>query len=160
MTAPLLYRKRLIPDELILLKDDELLFRDERCIVTRWNTIRPKKDLHHGLSCYYLQDGIKVSKFYTRDNELLCWYCDIVTHSYDSTADTYIFTDLLADVLLYPNGNIKVLDLDEMADAAEQQLITQDMLLYGMRRTNWLLQQIYDGSFSKMQTFINQCETL
>ena len=63
MKPPILYRKRLIPDECILLKDDILLYRDEDILVTKWNTIRPKKDLHHGMSCYFLKKGIKVSKF-------------------------------------------------------------------------------------------------
>lgn len=160
MTSPILYRKRLIPDELLLLKNDEILYRDDQQIVTRWNTIRPKKELHHGLSCYFLPEGIKVSKFYTRENELICWYCDIVTHSYDAASDTYIFTDLLADVLVYPDGSIKVLDLDEMADAAEQGILSKELLFYGMRRTNWLLNEIYRGAFSKMQELINQCEQL
>ena len=38
-----LYRKRLIPDEIIELKDDKILFRDENYVITKWNTIRPKK---------------------------------------------------------------------------------------------------------------------
>ena len=104
MKRPILYRKRLIPEECILLKDDELLYRDEKKIITRWNTLRPKKDLHHGFSCYFLDKGIKVSKFYKADGSLICWYCDIVTHSYDKATDTYVFTDLLADVLVYPDG--------------------------------------------------------
>lgn len=43
MTSPILYRKRLIPNECILLKDDILLYRDEEILITKWNTIRPKK---------------------------------------------------------------------------------------------------------------------
>ena len=113
MKRPILYRKRLIPEECILLKDDELLYRDEKKIITRWNTLHPKKDLDHGFSCYFLDKGIKVSKFYKADGSLICWYCDIVSHSYDEATDTYIFTDLLADVLVYPDGRIKVVDLDE-----------------------------------------------
>ena len=71
MKRPILYRKRLIPEECILLKDDELLYRDEKKIITRWNTLRPKKDLHHGFSCYFLDKGIKVSKFYKADGSLM-----------------------------------------------------------------------------------------
>ena len=159
MNTPVLYRRRLIPDELLLLKNDVVLHRDEHSIVTRWDTLRPKKDLHHGVSCYLLQKGVKVSKFYTRDNELICWYCDIVTHSFDRATDTYIFTDLLADVLLYPDGLIKVVDLDELADAAENGLLPNDLLLYGLRRTNWLLSLIYSGSFSKIQAFMSERES-
>lgn len=71
MARPILYRKRLIPEECVLLKDDRVLHRDEKIIVTGWNTLKPRKDLHHGFSCYYLQEGIKVSRFYREDNSLL-----------------------------------------------------------------------------------------
>ena len=156
MNAPILYRRRLIPNETLLLKDDVTLYRDENRIVTRWNTIRPKKELHHGLSCYLLDKGVKVNKFYDRSGRLICWYCDIVSYSYDASSDTYIFTDLLADILVYPDGSLKVVDLDEMADAVEQGLLSGEMLLKGLRRTNWLLSKIYDGSFCEIRDFINQ----
>ena len=53
-----IYRKRLIPEECILLKDDILLYRDEHVIITKWVTLHPKKDLDHGLSCYFLEHGV------------------------------------------------------------------------------------------------------
>ena len=92
MAGPILYRKRLIPEECVLLKDDRLLYRDDQIIVTGWNTLKPRKDLHHGLSCYYLQEGMKVSRFYREDNSLLYWYCDIVDYDYNVKTDTYIIT--------------------------------------------------------------------
>ncbi|MDE6212138.1 MAG: DUF402 domain-containing protein, partial [Lachnospiraceae bacterium] len=71
MADPILYRRRLIPEECVLLKDDKLLHRDSRIIVTSWNTLKPRKDIHHGCSCYYLEDGFKVSRFYKEDGSLL-----------------------------------------------------------------------------------------
>ena len=71
MKIPALYRKRLIPDECILLKDDIIISCDENVILTKWNTLKPKKDLHHGYSLYLLNEGIKVSKFYREDNSLI-----------------------------------------------------------------------------------------
>ena len=50
-----LYRKRFIPNEIIPLKDDVILYEDDDIIVTKWNSLRPKSDLHHGYSCYYLK---------------------------------------------------------------------------------------------------------
>ena len=38
-----LYRKRIIPEECILLEDDEILYLDQEVIITKWNTIHPKK---------------------------------------------------------------------------------------------------------------------
>ena len=67
MDKPKLYRKRIIPEEIICLDKDEILYSDEGHIVTRWNAIKPKKVLHHGCSCYFLKEGFKVSKFYRED---------------------------------------------------------------------------------------------
>ncbi len=71
MTTPTLYRRRIIPDECILLKDDVILSCDEERIVTSWHALHPKKDLHHGGSCYFLKEGFKVSKFCRMDGSLL-----------------------------------------------------------------------------------------
>ena len=40
-----LYRKRIIPQECILLENDEILYLDQEVIITKWNTIHPKKTL-------------------------------------------------------------------------------------------------------------------
>ena len=75
---PVLYRKRMIPEECVLLKDDKVLELTDDIIITKWNTLKPKRELHHGFSCYFLKHGFKVSKFYRADNSLMYWYCDIV----------------------------------------------------------------------------------
>ncbi len=142
---PILYRKRLIPNECIRLDQDEVLFRSDQVLVTRWHTIRPKKDLDHGVSCFLLEKGWKISRFLTRENELICWYCDIMDYTYEAETDTYIFTDLLADVLLYPSGDIRVVDLDEIAEALEQRLLEQRQVCLCMRRLDSLLREIYGG---------------
>lgn len=151
MADPILYRKRLIPEECILLKDDRVLHRDERIIVTGWNSLKPRKDLHHGFSCYYLDEGIKVSRFYREDDSLLYWYCDIVDYDYDEAADTYVVTDLLADVIVYPDGFVKVVDLDEFVTARESGILSEDMLKKALLRLDYLLRTIYAGEFPRLQ---------
>lgn len=158
MKTPILYRKRLIPDECVLLKDDILLYRDSEVIITKWNTIRPKKTLHHGFSCYFLKQGIKVSKFYDHDGNLMYWYCDIVEHTYQEDTDTYVFTDLLADVIIKPDGYVKVVDLDELADAVEAGIITQEQLNRSLRTLNNLLTLIYNGGFFTLTKYIENQE--
>lgn len=59
-----IYRRRMIPDECILLKDDIILEQTKDLIVTKWNTLKPRRDFHHGYSCYFLSYGYKVSKLY------------------------------------------------------------------------------------------------
>lgn len=151
MTNPILYRKRLIPDECVLLKDDIVLYRDDQMIVTGWNSLKPRKDLHHGCSCYYLSEGFKVSRFYQEDNSLIFWYCDIVDYSYEQAADTYVVTDLLADVIVYPDGFVKVVDLDELVTARQSHILSDQMLDKALLRLNRLLQIIYGGGFSSLQ---------
>ena len=122
MKKPAIFRKRLIPEECILLKDDVLLYCDAKLLITSWNTLKPKKDLDHGISCYFLNQGYKISKFYNHEGTLISWYCDIIDYTYDPDSDTYVVTDLLADVILYPDGFVKVVDLDELAEAFEKRL--------------------------------------
>ena len=156
MDQPILYRKRLIPEECVLLKDDIILFQDEKLIITKWNTLHPKKDLHNGYSCYCLDKGIKISKFLDADDHLLCWYCDIITYSFDPVENAYVFTDLLADVILKPGEQIEVVDLDELADACELELITPKQLILSLRQLDELLKCIQSGEFSVYQSLLNQ----
>lgn len=155
MPTPILYRKRIIPDECVLLKDDKILHRDEQIIVTGWNSLKPRKDLHHGYSCYFLKEGYKVSKFYREDNSLLYWYCDIVEYDYHPDTDTYIVTDLLADVIIYPDGFVKVVDIDELVTALNEKLISEDTLKKSLLNLNSLLEIIYSGTFDKLTEPIN-----
>lgn len=74
----------------------------------------------HGCSCYYLKEGFKISKFYRHDGSLLYWYCDIVEYTSRPEDNSLIVTDLLADIILYPDGRMHVVDLDELAEALER----------------------------------------
>ena len=155
-----LYRKRIIPAECVFLKDDILLYRDSEVIVTKWCTLRPKKTLSHGYSCYFPERGFKVSKFYDHDDQLISWYCDIIQskHSTQDGAEVYVFTDLLADVVVYPDGQVRVVDLDELADAQRDQLIRPDELQAALRHLDRLLKIIYKGAFDTLQKYINTAE--
>lgn len=139
-----IYRKRLIPDECIPLKNDILLYGDDSILITKWNTLKPRSDFHHGYSCYYLKEGCKVSRFYKEDGTLLYWYCDIITHTVENENDL-IITDLLADVIIYPDGFVQVLDLDELCTAKEKGLITENQFFLSIKQLGNLLDIIYSG---------------
>ena len=155
-----LYRKRVIPEECLLLDKDVILYRDPEVIITKWDTIHPKKTLHHGYSCYFIDRGFKVSKFYDHDGNLISWYCDIICHTYDPETETYVFTDLLADVIVYPVGFVRVVDLDELADAFRDRLITAEQMQMALRRLDKLLSLIYKGAFPKLQKYIEDYEAM
>lgn len=151
-----LYRRRLIPDEIVHLKEDVVLYHDDTVIITKWKTIKPRKDMDHGFSAYLLKEGIKVSKFYRADNSLLYWYCDIVDYEYDVTTNSYTSTDLLTDVVLYPDGQIRVLDLDELAEASVKDMITKDQLHSALVRTDKLLRTMYTKTFDQYTKLIDR----
>ena len=155
---PSIYRKRMIPDECVLLKDDVILEMNEDIIITKWNTLKPRRDFHHGYSCYYLNMGIKVSKFYREDNTLLYWYCDIVDYKYEEKDNSLIVTDLLADVVIYPDGFVKVLDVDELARALEKNICPVDLVIKGLKRLDNLLSFIYDDKFDILTNHIERIE--
>lgn len=151
-----LYRKRYIPAGCILLKDDVIVEQTQDYILTTWHTINPKTAFDHGSSCYLLKNGVKISKFYKPDGELLYWYCDIVEYDLNEDQNTLTVIDLLADVIIYPDGRTKVVDLDELADALDQNLITQQQATACLRQLNNLLALLYRDKFDRFQAILNQ----
>lgn len=150
-----LFRKRYIPAECIPLNEDVIVEQNEEYILTTWHTINPKTTFDHGCSCYLLKDGLKISKFYKPDGSLLYWYCDIVEYEFNDTKDVLTITDLLADVKIYPDGRIKVVDLDELADALERNLITQKQMIASLRQLDHLLSLLYRDKFDRLQAILN-----
>jgi predicted RNA-binding protein associated with RNAse of E/G family len=138
------FRKRLIPSECIHLKDDLVLYQDDEYIITRWKTFRPKDGFVGGLSLYCIKQGYKISRFFKEDGTTAYIYCDIIDTEYTRETDTYVFTDLLADVIVYNDGTVKVVDIDELADALEQGTLSVPMLSLALRRLDSLLSIIYD----------------
>lgn len=153
-----LYRKRYIPNESILLKDDNILFADDKLIITSWKTLKPRKDISYGYSAYFMDKGFKISKMFHADGHLVYWYCDIIDTEYQKETNTYVFQDLLADVLIYPDGSVKVVDLDEIADLLEKGIIDSTTASKALRILNGLLTLIYEGTFSEYQQIINNIE--
>ncbi len=150
MAAPILYRKRLIPDECILLKDDVVLHWDEKNIITSWKALHPGKDFTYGYSMYCLEQGWKISKFYHPDHTFARWYCDIVDYDIDHDKNTVVSIDLLADVIIDAGGYSKVVDLDELSDAFEQGLLSNALLKKSLLNLNRLLSVIYAGRFTEL----------
>lgn len=152
MNVKTLYRKRIIPPGCTHLKDDIIVEQNEEYIITKWVTLNPKTEFSHGCSCYFLQDGIKVSKMYRQDGSLLRWYCDIVDFEANEKDESLTVTDLLADVILYPDGRMEVVDLDELAEALEKDLITKEQMTSCLRSLNHLLTLIYRDKFDRLQS--------
>lgn len=150
MEKPKIYRKRFIPNEVVFLKDDEIQYYDEDVIVTKWNVLKPRKDFSKGYSCYYIKKGYKVSKFLDDDENLVYYYCDIIETKYNVAENSYLFIDLLADVIIYESGFVKVVDIGEIADALENNLIDIELAKRALKQLDELLDIIYKEGLKKL----------
>ena len=149
-----MYRRRFIPDEKVLLKDDHIIEMTKDHIITKWNVLKKRKDFSHGASCYFLNDNIKVSKFIDDDENILYWYCDIIDWEYDEKENTWVFNDLLIDVIVYENGFVKVVDMGEVSEALEKGLIDDNLVKKALTTVDNLLQKIYNNEFDYYKNFI------
>lgn len=155
MSRPRLFRRRFIPDENIELKDDMILALEPNLIITSWNILKPRRDISRGVSAYFIDKGIKVSKVFDNAGQMVYWYCDIIETHYDEKENIYTFNDLLIDVIVYPDGQVEVLDMDEFADAMEQGILSVGTIAHAMRATDDLLHTIYAGEFEKYTHYID-----
>lgn len=155
MRRPRLFRRRFIPDENIELKDDMILALEPNLIITSWNVLKPRRDISRGVSAYFIDKGIKVSKVFDNAGQMVYWYCDIIETHYDEKENIYTFNDLLIDVIVYPDGQVEVLDMDEFADAMEQGILSVGTIAHAMRATDDLLHTIYAGEFEKYTHYID-----
>ena len=153
MTELVLYRRRFIPDEKILLKDDMVVSFSDDAIITKWNVLTKRHDFTHGISCYYMKEGFKVSKFLDDNNNIVYWYCDIIETEKDG--NIYTFNDLLADVIIYNDGRVEVVDVDEIGEALIKNLLPKELIAKALYRLDKLLKIIYSGEFEKYQEPLN-----
>lgn len=156
MAVPKLYRKRYMPSEVVHLKDDIITYQSENIMVTKWDVLHPKAKFSHGVSCYYMDKGWKISKFLNKNDELVYYYCDIIDTTYNQEENFYVFTDLLADVIIYEDGFVKVVDLGEIAEALEEGIITDREAKLALSRLDALLEVIYGGGLPEMIAFMEK----
>lgn len=149
MDMPVIFRKRFIPDEIIQLKDDILLYHDEHMLITKWCTLKPRCDIAGGVSLYLPEKNWKISRIVDSEGSFLHYYCDIIKTDYSSDRNEYIFTDLLADVVVSKDNCCHVLDLDELADALENKLIDQELICTALKATNALINAVENGEFKE-----------
>ena len=147
---PSMYRKRYIPDEIKSLEKDEILYMSDDVIVTKWDTFRPKKNFSNGISCTFVNKGFKISKFMDNNGKLVYYYCDIIHSDYYKDENKWIFTDLLADVKIYPDGRTEIVDLDEVSEALKSGIISTETVCELMENLNRLLGLIYSGEWRKL----------
>jgi len=142
-----IFRKRFVPDEIVDISSDEVLERNDNILVTRWRPIKPRTDIGGGISYVFLKKGYKISKIYDNQGGFKYWYCDIIEYTYNQESDEYIFIDLLADVVVYPDGKCEVLDLDELKSVFDKKIITKEQMLKSIKCVNTLVEMVQNGVF-------------
>ena len=153
-----LYRRRFIPDECVHLTKDTLWLVSEDLILTSWHVIRPRNDISGGISAFYPRLGFRISKVFAPDHSLVHWYNDIC--KVELQDHKILYTDLLLDVLVKPDGSIRLLDADEYADALSAGLLTTEDAAAAMRGLQRLMDAIHDGSFVKFTEPIEEVHQL
>ena len=142
-----LLRKRYIPDEIIDISGDEVIYQDNELIVTKWLPINKRNDIGSGISYSYIKEGYKISEFFDLDGKFLYWYCDIINYLYDKTEDCHTFIDLLVDLKIYEDGKYEILDMDELVEAYDEKLIEMEDVIGALKKLNKLLKLVKNGEF-------------
>lgn len=149
-----LFRKRFIPNETTELKDDHIVMFKNGILITKWDVLKPRQDINNGISAYFIKDGIKVSKIFDVNGCLVYWYCDIIETIHNEKNNSFTFNDLLIDVLVYPDGHVEVVDMDEFADAMENGILSNSTIAAALRHADALLKIIYSGKFNQYTDYI------
>ncbi|MDR1540755.1 MAG: DUF402 domain-containing protein [Clostridiales bacterium] len=160
MDRPKLFRRRFIPDETVELKNDEILMLDEDILVTKWDVLKPRSDFTHGVSCFYMKKGWKISRIMDARDKWLYTYCDIIETCKNEKDNIILFNDLLVDVIVYDNGFVKVVDAGEISEALDKNLITVDMAKKALRILDDLLELIYAGRFQELLSSIKDFDAI
>lgn len=147
-----LLRKRYFPNELVDISGDEILYLDDKLMVTRWKPINERDDIGGGVSFWYFKKNIKASKIYKRDGSFKYYYMDMCRYELKKNKETkeieeVKMIDLLADVIMYDDGNYKVLDFDELSEYLENGSITPKEFMQSIKSFTKIIGDINDGVF-------------
>mgnify|MGYP003296566621 FL=1 len=84
------------------------------------------------------------------DNEIMLWYIDMIAGQGIDNDGVPYFDDLYLDLVVYPDGTIKVDDMDELEDALEAKDITQEQFALAIHTGN----KLKTGLLSDINSFI------
>lgn len=141
-----LYRKRYFPDEEVDISGDEILYLDDDLLVTKWQPINYRNDIGSGISFWYFNKNIKVSKLYDKELKFKSYYIDMCRYEIEKDVK-YKIVDLLADVVVNPDMTYKVLDFDELTEYLEKEAITPKEFMQSIKAFTKVITDINDGVF-------------
>lgn len=123
---PSMERERIYSGMINPLSNDVMIYRDNKLLIARWNTINGKTEFDKGISFYFPEDKIKISALYYKNNCFVKYYCEVVEVDYKKDIDKYVFRDLIVDVDVFADGNYVIRDEDELETALKKGLISPE----------------------------------
>ena len=104
----------------------------------KWLSILPQNDFY----C--------ITAMMNADNDVLLWYIDMIAEQGMDVDGIPFFDDLYLDLVVYPDGTIKVDDMDELEEALLMKDITQEQYNLAISTSN----RLRDGLLSNVNAFI------
>ena len=85
------------------------------------------------------------------NDDILVWYIDMIAEQGIDVDGVPYFDDLYLDLVVYPNGMIKVDDMDELEDALSRNDITEEQFNLAISTSN----KLKNGLLSDVKAFID-----
>ena len=92
----------------------------------KWLSILPKDDFY----C--------ITAMLNENDEILLWYIDMIAEQGMDADGIPYFDDLYLDLVVYPDGTVKVDDMDELVEALSSKDITQEQFNLAISTSNKL----------------------
>ena len=105
----------------------------------KWLSILPQDDFY----C--------ITAMMNESNDILVWYVDMIAKQGIDVDGVPYFDDLYLDLVVYPDGEIKVDDMDELEEALRRKDITQEQFDLALNTAD----KLKKGLLNDIQSFIS-----
>lgn len=118
-----LLKHKLVPPSSEDISGDEVLYFDLDFLVTRWKPAKSNMNIGAAVSLLCVKSGVQISKKYNREGKFVYYYCDMVKTHWDPETETFEVTDLIADLIVFPDSELRLIDLEEFQEAYQSKVI-------------------------------------
>lgn len=91
------------------------------------------------------ESNYAVLGIYDKDENLIEWYFDVIKGTGITDEGKLYFDDLYLDIVVYPTGEIQLLDEDELEEALNDGIITKEEYDLAYKETKRLMKEIEEG---------------
>ncbi len=146
-----IFKQKFIPEKIYDISDDEVIFFNNEFMITSWEATNSEMGVKKALSLTSFSNGYQISKKFNKENEFMYWYCDIVKAWHDREKNEIWIQDLIADVILFPDKALQVIDLPELVEARKNGLITEVLFQECHKSILSLVSSVIHGNFPPQQ---------